>query len=394
MDRRTFLQSSLSMALLQAHPGSAIALARSTPASTHAPNSTNPALTRADILVAGLGGAGTTFVRELATERLVRLARFGTYDSPDGHPSESHEPCVHTRCEDIRPVDIDGTPLIKRIENPTEFKRRISHDLDGVKRLFIVAGIGGRTGTILAPIVAETARGMGIHTTAIVTHPFLFEPTLDPVKWAPLFVPRYQQARYAHEALNQYADTRIMVPNEAGRYAHDPEARHQRLPKSPRILLEAFLSSNRQIVQATRSLIETHASPGDFPPETAAVDGILAEAGFGLASHAMAGGDGRIADATRIALSSPYLGGDRLKRRAKGAVVVIHSNGGLSRQEIAQVEHTVKYALRREAPVVIGTVHDDLLAHNLTRVTILLSGVLPTRRGYSVKAGRYILMRA
>ncbi|MBK6742569.1 MAG: hypothetical protein IPG66_06130 [Hydrogenophilales bacterium] len=178
-----------------------------------------------------------------------------------------------------------------------------------------------------------------------------------------------------------------MVPNEAGRCAHDPEARHQRLPKSPRIILEAFHSSNRQIVQATRSLIETHASPGDFPAETAAVDGILAEAGFGLASNAIAGGDRRIADATRIALSSPYLGGDRLKRRAKGAVVVIHSNGGVSRQEMAQVEHTVKYALRRETPVVIGTVHDDLLAHNLTRVTILLSGCCQLAGGTQLKPG-------
>ncbi len=394
MDRRTFLQSSLSMALLQTFPGSAIALARSTPASTNAPNSTNPALTRSDILVAGLGGAGTTFVRELATERLGSFARFRTYDSPDGHPSESHEPCVHTRCEDVRPVDIDGTPLIKRIDNPTEFKRRIRQDLDGVKRLFIVAGIGGRTGTILAPIFAETARGIGIHTTAIVTHPFLFEPTVDQVGiWAPMFAPRHQQAWYAHEALNVYADTRIMIPNEAGRWFHVTDAWRQGLHKPSFIILEALQSGKRQTIQAARSLIKLQTSPGDIPVETAAMDGILAEAGFGFASNAIAGGDGRIAEATRIALSSPYLGDDWLKRRAKGAVVVIHSNGGVSRQEITQVEQIVKYALRRDTPVVIGTVHDDLLAQNLTRVTILLSGLLRTRGGYSVEVGRHIPMR-
>lgn len=46
---------------------------------------------------------------------------------------------------------------------------------DGCKMAFITAGMGGGTGTGAAPIIAKTAKDMGILTVGIVTIPFLFE---------------------------------------------------------------------------------------------------------------------------------------------------------------------------------------------------------------------------
>ena len=46
---------------------------------------------------------------------------------------------------------------------------------DGCKMAFITAGMGGGTGTGAAPIIAKTAKEMGILTVGIVTIPFLFE---------------------------------------------------------------------------------------------------------------------------------------------------------------------------------------------------------------------------
>jgi cell division protein FtsZ len=43
------------------------------------------------------------------------------------------------------------------------------------KMVFITAGMGGGTGTGGAPIIAQTAKDMGILTVAIVTIPFSFE---------------------------------------------------------------------------------------------------------------------------------------------------------------------------------------------------------------------------
>ena len=41
--------------------------------------------------------------------------------------------------------------------------------------VFVTAGMGGGTGTGSAPVIAETAKEMGILTVGVVTKPFAFE---------------------------------------------------------------------------------------------------------------------------------------------------------------------------------------------------------------------------
>ena len=52
---------------------------------------------------------------------------------------------------------------------------RIEELLLGADMVFIAAGMGGGTGTGAAPIIAQTAKEMGILTVGIVTIPFDFE---------------------------------------------------------------------------------------------------------------------------------------------------------------------------------------------------------------------------
>lgn len=55
-----------------------------------------------------------------------------------------------------------------------EERKRISESLKGAHMAFIIAGMGGETGTGSMPMVAEAARGLGILTVAVVTTPFCF----------------------------------------------------------------------------------------------------------------------------------------------------------------------------------------------------------------------------
>ena len=67
--------------------------------------------------------------------------------------------------------------------NPEVGKNAAIENIDELKELFekntqmvfITAGMGGGTGTGAAPIIAQTAREMGILTVGIVTVPFTFE---------------------------------------------------------------------------------------------------------------------------------------------------------------------------------------------------------------------------
>ena len=69
--------------------------------------------------------------------------------------------------------------------------------------IFVTAGMGGGTGTGAAPIIAKTARDMGILTVGVVTKPFSFEGAK-----------RRKQAELGISFLKRYVDSLVVVPND------------------------------------------------------------------------------------------------------------------------------------------------------------------------------------
>ena len=72
-----------------------------------------------------------------------------------------------------------------------------------VKWSFITAGLGGGTGTGAAPIIAKTAKDMGILTVGIVTIPFLFEGNK-----------KIDQALDGVEEMSKHVDALLVINNE------------------------------------------------------------------------------------------------------------------------------------------------------------------------------------
>ena len=83
-----------------------------------------------------------------------------------------------------------------------EDRDRIAELIEGADMLFLTAGMGGGTGTGAAPVIAQVAREMGILTVAVVTKPFSFEGR------------RIKAAAAGMEALSQYVDSLIVIPND------------------------------------------------------------------------------------------------------------------------------------------------------------------------------------
>src|SRR5205085_7042328 len=86
------------------------------------------------------------------------------------------------------------------IENIDDIRKLL---LANTRMVFITAGMGGGTGTGAAPIIAQTAREMGILTVGIVTMPFEFEGKR-----------RRQQADEGIELLRQSVDSIIIIRNQ------------------------------------------------------------------------------------------------------------------------------------------------------------------------------------
>src|SRR5512132_861453 len=75
--------------------------------------------------------------------------------------------------------------------------------LSGANMVFVTAGMGGGTGTGAAPVIAKTAREMGILTVGVVTKPFHFEG-----------MRRMRTAESGIAELHKVVDTLLIIPNQ------------------------------------------------------------------------------------------------------------------------------------------------------------------------------------
>ena len=69
--------------------------------------------------------------------------------------------------------------------------------------VFIIAGMGGGTGTGAAPAIAKISKELGILTVGIVTKPFAFEGPK-----------RHKRAIQGIEEMKKNCDTLLAIPNE------------------------------------------------------------------------------------------------------------------------------------------------------------------------------------
>jgi len=80
---------------------------------------------------------------------------------------------------------------------------QISQMVSGADMVFVVAGMGGGTGSGAAPVVAEAAKKAGCLTIGVVTKPFTFEGAR-----------RMRQADASVERLKEHVDAMIVVAND------------------------------------------------------------------------------------------------------------------------------------------------------------------------------------
>lgn len=99
------------------------------------PSEASSIQSRSKLVVAGIGGAGINFVRELATERMKRWADFHVYDdeiTADGD-GVSNTP-IQYKCLGLQTINDQPScgvlcPHNKIVENPFQMKEDIKHHL-------------------------------------------------------------------------------------------------------------------------------------------------------------------------------------------------------------------------------------------------------------------------
>ena len=231
-----------------------------------------------------------------------------------------------------------------------EDRERIIELIKGANMVFITAGMGGGTGTGAAPIVAQVAREMNILTVAVVTKPFAHEGK------------RMRLAQAGIEALSEFVDSLIIVPNE----------KLMAVLGEDTTLLDAFRASNSVLQGAVAGIAEVINAPGLVNVDFADVRTVMSENGMAMMGSATASGPERAKRATESAMSSPLLEDVNLAG-ARGVLVNISSSCSLTMREYKEITNSVHFAIE-DATVIVGSVFDESMGDEL-RVTIVATGL-------------------
>ncbi len=303
------------------------------------------------IVVFGVGGAGGNAVNNMIEDNLqgVDFVVANT-DSQALHRSKA-ERKIQIGLNTTQGLGAGANPQIG-MAAAEESQAEIMEHLGDAHMVFITAGMGGGTGTGAAPIIARTAREMGILTVAVVTKPFHFEGTR-----------RMKMADAGLSELQKNVDTLIVIPNQnLFRVANDKTTFQQ-----------AFQMADKVLHSGVRGVTDLMIMPGLINLDFADVKSVMSCMGKAMMGTGEAEGDDRARKAANLAINNPLLEDVSLK----GAkAVLIHVTGGndMTLFELDEAANQVKDEVDPEANIIVGSTFDEALEGKI-RVSVVASGI-------------------
>lgn len=236
----------------------------------------------------------------------------------------------------------------KALEGLEDIKRMLS---DGCRMVFITAGMGGGTGTGAAPIIAKTAKEMGILTVGIVTIPFLFEGNK-----------KIDQALDGVEEMSKNVDALLVVNN-------------QRLYDvySDLSVMNAFAKADDTLSVAAKGISEIITYWGTVNLDFEDVTMALKDGGVALMSTGYGEGEGRVTQAIDDALHSPLLNNNDIFHSKKVLFKISTSKEkNLMMDELREVDEFMS-RFNKDLVTKYGVYEEEGLGEKV-KFTILASG--------------------
>lgn len=303
------------------------------------------------IKVVGVGGGGCNAVGQMIKEGIQGVE----FLSVDTHSAWLQTGSERQRCVSLtvpfgRGFDCHGSPIsgARAAEAAEAELREALRDAD---LIFIVAGMGGGTGTGAAPVIARIAREEEWPlVVAVVTLPFGFEGRR-----------RREVARQGIAALQEATDTVIAVPNDGLLQV----VRHQ-------TLAGALKTVDRLLHRTVRATAEVLTVPGLIDVDFADIRQMMFRRGLGAVGIGSAEGEDRAMAAATAALSSPLLGIPL--HRAGTALSVVRYGPDLELRQVIEAQEAIGAAAHREASLLFG-VYIDPRMEGEAEVTLIATGI-------------------
>lgn len=304
------------------------------------------------IKVIGVGGGGGNAISRMIDANLkgVEFVAINT-DTQALHHSKAEEK-VHIGKSLTKGLGAGMNPEVGR-QAAEESREEIQNVLKGADMVFVTCGLGGGTGTGAAPVVAETAKELGILTVAVVTKPFSFEGSR-----------RRAIAEEGLAALKKRVDTIISIQNDKILSIIDKKTS---LVDSFRIVDDVL----RQGVQGISDIICNSSSESvnvDFKD----VETTMSNSGDALMGIGIATGENRAIEAAKAAVNSPLL--DLSIDGAKRVLFNITGSSDITMFEVEEASSVITESVDPDARIIFGTVIDDNAPRGEIQITVVATG--------------------
>jgi cell division protein FtsZ len=224
--------------------------------------------------------------------------------------------------------------------------------LSGANMVFVTAGMGGGTGTGAAPVIAKTAREMGILTVGVVTKPFHFEGQR-----------RMRTAESGIAELHKVVDTLLIIPNQ----------NLFRVANEKTTFADAFAMADQVLYSGVACITDLMVKEGLINLDFADVRAVMREMGKAMMGTGEASGDKRALTAAEAAIANPLIDDSSMKG-ARGLLISITGGKDLTLFEVDEAATRIREEVDQDANIIVGATFDETL-DGIIRVSVVATGI-------------------
>ena len=298
------------------------------------------------IKIVGVGGGGTNAVERMTEERIPMVEYIAINTDDASVHGASAEVSLQIGLKTTQGRGAGANPEIGRLsalENTLQIKEAIK-DCD---MLFIVAGMGGGTGTGAAPIVASVAHELDILTVAVVTKPFYFEGRR-----------RLAQAEAGIELLEKEVDAIIVIPND-----------NLKLVEERKITFDNALAiADGVLMQTVKNIVDVIQRTAVVNCDFADIRSVIRSSGYIHTATGKASGENKASEVIDQIKTSKLLG--TKVDCAQGALLCITAPGSVSLEEVELISSAVTESVSTDANVIFGIDFDETMGDEIKAVLI------------------------
>lgn len=300
--------------------------------------------------VLGVGGAGNNMVNSMIASQFEGIEFIVANTDAQALKASHAQHKIQLGAKATKGLGCGASPDLGR-RSAEEDLDKIVQMAEGADVLFLVAGMGGGTGSGALPVISHALKNADILTIAIVTKPFSFEGKR-----------RMRVAQEAIEILQADVDTLLVVPNQKLLEIVDSSAS----------MLDAFEMINELLGQSVKSIADIISKPGLINVDFADLRTVMKDRGKAVMSTGRASGNDRATQAATRAISSPLLENMSIEG-ARGVLLNVAGDASLGIHEISAAASLIHEAVHEDANIILGSVIDEKLGDDIV-VTVIATG--------------------